>query len=179
MHNTLELRSARAVLEFVHECHEGQRREDGAPFVAHPVEVAAILARHDQPDEIVAGGLLHDVLEKSDADRDELESRFGPRIAALVEALTDDPAIADDAERRAALRLQVAEAGDDAAAIFAADKISKVRELRRRARRAALDGDALARLEHYRESCEMLEALLPGSALVAELKREMGALALA
>jgi (p)ppGpp synthase/HD superfamily hydrolase len=166
----------RAVLEFVHERHAGQRRGDGAPFVAHPVEVASILARHDYPDEIVSAALLHDVLEKSDTGRDELEARFGPRVATLVEALTDDPAIADDAERRAALRLQVAQAGDEAAAVFAADKISKVRELLHRASRGALDGDAAARLEHYRESCEMLAAVLPGSALVAELRREMGAL---
>jgi (p)ppGpp synthase/HD superfamily hydrolase len=169
--------AARAALDFVHERHAGQRREaDGAPFVAHPVEVASILGRHDYPEEIVAAGLLHDVLEKSDTGRDELEARFGRRVAALVEALTDDPAIRDDAERRAALRLQVAQAGDEAGAIFAADKISKVRELRHRARWGALDRDAVARLEHYRESFEMLERLLPGSALVAELRREMGAL---
>jgi (p)ppGpp synthase/HD superfamily hydrolase len=167
---------ARAVLEFVHERHAGQRRVDGAPFVAHPVEVGSILARHAYPGEIVAAGLLHDVLEKSDTGRDELEARFGSQVATLVESLTDDPTIADDAERRAALRLQVAQSGDEAAAIFAADKISKVRELRDTARRAALDRDALARLEHYRESSEMLEALMPDSPLVAELKREMDAL---
>jgi (p)ppGpp synthase/HD superfamily hydrolase len=175
--NTILELDARAALDFVRERHAGQRREaDGAPFVAHPLEVASILGRHGYPEEIVAAGLLHDVLEKSDTGRHELEARFGRRVAALVEALTDDPAIRDDAERRAALRLQVAQAGDEAGAIFAADKISKARELRHRARRGGLDRDAVARLEHYRESFEMLERLLPGSALVAELRREMGAL---
>jgi (p)ppGpp synthase/HD superfamily hydrolase len=168
---------ARTVVEFADERHAGQRREvDGAPFVTHPVEVASILSEHDCPDHMVAAGLLHDVLEKSDTGHDELEARFGTRVAALVVALTDDPAITDEAERRAALRLQVAEAGDEAAAIFAADKISKVRELRHRADRGDLDANSLARLEHYRESCDMLEALLPGSALVSELRREMRAL---
>jgi (p)ppGpp synthase/HD superfamily hydrolase len=175
MNTTLELSAA--AFHFAHERHAGQRREvDGAPFVIHPVEVASLLSQHNYPDEIVAAGLLHDVLEKSEAEREELEARFGPHIAGLVAALTDDPTIADAGERRAALRQQVAEAGDEAAAVFAADKISKVRELRHRARSGDLDRESLERLEHYRESSEMLEALLPGSSLVAELKREMGAL---
>jgi (p)ppGpp synthase/HD superfamily hydrolase len=135
MNTTLELSTAagriadrhpgaRAVLDFAHERHAGQVREvDAAPFVTHPIEVALLLSQHDYPDEIVAAGLLHDVLEKSEVEPDELEARFGPRVAGLVAALTDDPTIADDAERRAALRLQVAEAGDEAAAVFAADKI--------------------------------------------------------
>jgi (p)ppGpp synthase/HD superfamily hydrolase len=73
--------------------------------------VALLLSQHDYRDEIVAAGLLHDVLEKSEVEPDELEARFGPRVAALVAALTDDPTIADDDERRAALRLQVAGGG--------------------------------------------------------------------
>jgi (p)ppGpp synthase/HD superfamily hydrolase len=169
--------AARPVLQFAQERHAGQRREgDGAPFVTHPVEVGSILSENDYPAHVVAAGLLHDVLEKSGAERTELEARFGPRVAGLVVALTDDPAIADDSERRAALRRQVADAGHEAAAIFAADKISKVRELRHRVRRGPLDGNALAKLEHYRQSREMLTALLPGNALVAELTREMRAL---
>ena len=167
----------RRVFEFAHERHAGQRRDvDGAPFVTHPLEVASILSEHNYPDHVVAAGLLHDVLEKSDTDPAELEARFGVPVASLVMAVTDDPAIGDDGERRAALRLQVAQAGDEAAAIFAADKISKAREMRDKARRGALDGDSLARLEHYQESSEMLEELLPGRPLIAELMREMRAL---
>ena len=63
-------------------------------------------------------------------------------------AVSDDPTIEDVARRRAALRRQVAAAGEDAAAVFAADKISKVRELRLRASRGSLDGGGRAKLDH-------------------------------
>ena len=48
----------------------------------------------------------------------------------LVETVSGDPSIVDERERKAALRRKVAAAGSEAAAIFAADKVSKVRELR-------------------------------------------------
>lgn len=81
------------------------------------------------PDHVVAAGALHDVLEDTDAEREELEARFGASVPGLVASLTDDPSIEDESERRAALRRQVASAGEEAKAVFAADKISKTREL--------------------------------------------------
>jgi (p)ppGpp synthase/HD superfamily hydrolase len=148
---------------------------DGAPFVWHPLEVAAILRRHGCPEHVVAAGVLHDVLETTDSQRVELEQRFGRRVADLVAALTDDPSIEDVGERRAALRLQIARAGREAAIVFAADKISKVREIGMRSRKGELDDASVSKLEHYRESFEMLEALLPGHPLVARLRRELRA----
>jgi hypothetical protein len=61
----------------------------------------------------------------------ELQKLFGSRIAALVIAASDDDRIRGYAERKAALRQQLAGAGDGALTLFAADKLSKLRELRR------------------------------------------------
>ena len=48
--------------------HAGQRRQlDGAPFIEHPLEVAAILHDAGAPDHVIAAGILHDTLEKTDA----------------------------------------------------------------------------------------------------------------
>ena len=74
-------------------------------------------------------GLLHDVLEKTGTTRSELQRRFGARVAGLVESVSDDPSIDDYESRKRELRDRVAHAGSDTVAIFAADKISKVREL--------------------------------------------------
>ena len=167
----------RAALAFADERHAGQRRKtDGAPFMMHPVEVACLLQEAGHADHVVAAGVLHDVLEDTDAERGELEERFGPAVAALVSALTDDPTIRDEVERKAALRLQVAEAGRDAAAIFAADKVSKARELRLLADRSALEPSAALKVEHYQESLEMLVSLIPQHPLVERLRLELEAL---
>jgi (p)ppGpp synthase/HD superfamily hydrolase len=161
-------------VEFARAHHEGQRRDaDDAPFVVHPLEVAVLLRDAGYPDHVVATGALHEVLEDTDVDKDELERRFGHDVAELVGALTDDPSIEDAQERRAALRLQVAEAGETAAAVFAADKVSKVRELRMKAERGPLDDASRAKLEHYCESLDMLEQALPGSDLVSCLRTEL------
>jgi (p)ppGpp synthase/HD superfamily hydrolase len=168
----------RDALEFADERHAGQRREtDGAPFMAHPLEVACLLHEAGYSDEVVAAGVLHDVLENSDTGAPEIEDRFGPNVAELVTALTEDPTIEDEAERKKALRRQVARAGECAAAIFAADKVSKARELRLLASRGELGPRARVKIEHYRESLGMLAPIIPGHDLLVQLQMELDALA--
>jgi (p)ppGpp synthase/HD superfamily hydrolase len=166
----------RAALEFADERHAGQRREtDDAPFVVHPIEVASLLHEAGYSDDVIAAGVLHDVIENTETTLGEITQRFGSKIALLVTAVTENAAIADRAKRKAALRFQVAHAGENAAAVFAADKISRSRELRLRARRAPLDRAARAKLEHYRASLEMLAGLIPDPELVKQLRSELNA----
>lgn len=166
----------RDALAFANERHAGQTRDlDGAPFVTHPLEVACLLHEAGYSDDVVAAGVLHDVLEDTDAQPEELASRFGHDVAALVAAVSDDPSIEDPTERKAALRLQVAEAGECASVIFAADKVSKARELRVRMSRGLSRDEDRAKLEHYEASLEMLSDLLPGHHLVDELRMELEA----
>jgi (p)ppGpp synthase/HD superfamily hydrolase len=167
----------RAALAYAEARHRGQRREaDDVPFVAHPIEVAALLEECGYTDPVIAAAVLHDVLEDTDAERQELEEQFGAEIATLVAALTDDPSIGDEAERKAALRLQVAQAGEPVPAIFAADKISKAREVRLLASRQQVDGSLAVKVEHHQESLEMLEQTIPGHELVQRLRTEIDAL---
>jgi (p)ppGpp synthase/HD superfamily hydrolase len=168
---------AQDAVDYARARHEGQRRDaDDAPFVVHPLEVASLLRDAGYPDHVVATGALHEILEDTDANKGELEERFGPKVAELVDALTDDPSIEDKQHRRASLRLQVADAGEEAAAVFAADKVSKARELRMEADRGPLGDYDRAKLEHYRESLGMLEEALPRSELVELLRAELEAL---
>src|SRR4051812_7120090 len=166
----------REALDFAATRHAGQTRDiDSIPFVSHPVEVACLLHETGYSDEVVAAGVLHDVIEDTDVERAELEQRFGVEVATLVAAVSDDPSIEDNAERKAALRLQVAHAGDEAAAIFAADKVSKARELRARARHGRFQRSDEGKLDHYQASLEMLSELIPGHPLVEQLREELGA----
>jgi (p)ppGpp synthase/HD superfamily hydrolase len=166
----------RAALAFAAERHAGQRREaDDAPFVTHPIEVASLLHEAGYSDHVIAAGALHDVIEDTDTRPGDLMERFGSKVALLVTAVTEDPSIEDDRERKAALRSQVARAGDEAAAIFAADKVSKTRELRLRASSGRRDGATGAKLEHYEASLEMLARLIPEHEFVRRLGLELEA----
>jgi (p)ppGpp synthase/HD superfamily hydrolase len=167
----------RGALAFAASHHDGQTRDlDDTPFVTHPVEVACLLHEAGYSDEVVAAGVLHDVLEDTDVERGELEERFGSEVARLVAAVSDDSAIEDHAERKAALRRQVAAAGDCAVAVFAADKVSKARELRARTGYGRFERKDEARIEHYRASLEMLDDLMPRHQLVDRLRTELDAL---
>jgi (p)ppGpp synthase/HD superfamily hydrolase len=73
---------------------------------------------------------VSDLVEKTDVIALDLRQRFGRRITELVLAVSDDERITGYAKRKAALRQQVARAGEEALALFAADKLSKLRELR-------------------------------------------------
>lgn len=122
----------RDALELARQAHAGQLRRgsDGRPYIEHPVAVAEILLEHRFGDEIAAAALLHDVVEKSDTAAAEVRARFGDRIGDLVEALTEDEAIPAYEERKEEHRWRVADAGPDAIAIFAADKLTNVMMLR-------------------------------------------------
>src|SRR6476469_8280664 len=154
-----ELPLARSAYLFARERHRGQRREsDNAAFIAHPLEVAALLETRGYPEFMVAAGVLHDTLEDTDARPRDIVARFGPEIASIVEAVSDDPEIEDYAARKAALRETVAGSGPEVLVVFAADKVAKVRELRARIGRGDDDREAMAaKLEHYRASLDMLE----------------------
>jgi len=166
------LPETRAALAYAEQRHAGQRRKnDGAPFIEHPLEVGWLLYLAGAPDDVIAAGVLHDTIEKTDASEGELRGRFGPHTAELVLAVSEDPEIRGYARRKAALREQVAAAGPEALMVFAADKISKVRELRSSARFPQ------RRLIHYRRCLDLLERLLSDSPLVAQLRVELDRIA--
>ena len=170
-----------AALAFAELRHAGQRRKfDGAPFIEHPVEVASLLCDAGAPDDVIAAGILHDTLEKTSTDMAELRARFGSRTAGLVAAVSEDESIGGYATRKAALRRQVEAAGPEAMMVFAADKVSKVRELAveppdsEAARLAAtVSRTRQRRLIHYRSCLELLERHLANSPLVAQLRSEL------
>jgi (p)ppGpp synthase/HD superfamily hydrolase len=148
---------ARAALRFAKARHAGQYREiDHARFIDHPIEVGRLLRWDGQSEEVIAAGLLHDVLEKTATTCGELERRFGTRISRLVVSVSDDPSVTGYESRKRELRHRVARAGPDTRAVFAADKIAKVRELALLPDHRLREPTVRAKLAHYRASLEML-----------------------
>jgi len=66
-------------------CHADQvRRGSGIPYVQHVMGVALILDRLGFPEDVVIAGLLHDIVEDTDASLADVEDRFGAEVARTV-----------------------------------------------------------------------------------------------
>ncbi|HTW69217.1 MAG TPA: bifunctional (p)ppGpp synthetase/guanosine-3',5'-bis(diphosphate) 3'-pyrophosphohydrolase [Acetobacteraceae bacterium] len=68
--------------------HGTQRRDNGDPYITHPLAVADILAGYRLDTASIATGLLHDVIEDTPVKLPELDKRFGHEIATLVDGVT-------------------------------------------------------------------------------------------
>jgi (p)ppGpp synthase/HD superfamily hydrolase len=123
----------RKALEMAERAHAGQTRNGsgGMAYIHHPVAVAELLAANGFDEETVAAALLHDVVEDSETSIEDVRDRFGPRVAELVATLTEDESIEPYERRKDEHRRYVEAAGGDALAIYAADKLSNIRVLRR------------------------------------------------
>ncbi|MEN3341006.1 MAG: diphosphokinase / guanosine-3,5-bis(diphosphate) 3-diphosphatase [Actinomycetota bacterium] len=73
---------------FAATAHEGQQRQSGEPFIMHPVGVAKICAELRLDEQTLAASLLHDVVEDTGADLDEVRAEFGDEVAHLVDGVT-------------------------------------------------------------------------------------------
>jgi len=73
---------------FSEEAHRGQTRNSGEPYVIHCIEVAKILADLQLDSTTVASGLIHDVVEDTSVELEDVEREFGKEIAAIVDGLT-------------------------------------------------------------------------------------------
>ncbi|HET8815570.1 MAG TPA: HD domain-containing protein [Solirubrobacterales bacterium] len=171
----------RAALEQARADHAGQVRNGsgGMPYVEHPVTVAARLDEHGYREEVLAGALLHDVVEDSATTLDDLREKFGEEVAGLVGVLTDDGSIDSYRERKAEHRERVAAANGEALAIYAADKLTNASTLRAT---FAEEGDAVRtefkvplelKLEIWREDLDLLREKAPELPFLDELDAEL------
>lgn len=70
---------------FATEAHEGQfRKGTQIPYILHPMEAAAIVGTMTTDNEVIAGAVLHDVVEDTDTTIDDIQEYFGDRVAFLV-----------------------------------------------------------------------------------------------
>ena len=76
--------------EMAVKAHEGQIRElTGSPFIVHPLAVMGILRTFNVKDnDILIAAILHDVVEDSSIELEEVEEHFGERVANLVNQVT-------------------------------------------------------------------------------------------
>lgn len=83
-----DIAQVRAAYDFGEAKHRGQFRQTGEPYIFHPLAVARILADMRLDATTVVAAILHDVIEDTDAARDEVEQRFGSDVAYVVDGVS-------------------------------------------------------------------------------------------
>lgn len=118
--------------------HEGKiRKLKNIPYILHPLEVAQIIATMTEDQEIMAAGVLHDVVEDTDTPLDAIREKFGDRIAALVASETENKYPGEDKaltwKRRKEESLLVLKNSKDIGVkmLWLSDKLSNIRSLSR------------------------------------------------
>ncbi len=73
---------------FALKAHEKQKRDEGSPYIIHPVAVANILTELKLDSATIATGLLHDTIEDTHATYSNIKEQFGTEVADLVDGVT-------------------------------------------------------------------------------------------
>ena len=71
------------------EAHKNQFRQEGSPYITHPVAVASILLKLHLDVETVCAGLMHDVLEDSVIKKSYLEKLFGKETIVIIDGVSN------------------------------------------------------------------------------------------
>lgn len=109
--------------------HSGQTRKgEETPYIVHPVVVALILAKHGFSDDVIIGGILHDVIEDTAVSKDDIVRMFGEEVAELVTSVTHNGAHSWK-EKKEKYIASVRTASHSAKAIATADKIANAQSL--------------------------------------------------
>ena len=125
--------------QFAREKHHGQMRKyTGVPYISHPARVAGRTAVHPEATEdMVAAAFLHDTLEDTDANAEELEDLFGTHVSDLVIDLSDPTHLSfgdtykgvPRGKRKAIMRASIAAAPRESRIIKLLDRIDNLREM--------------------------------------------------
>ena len=101
--NEFDVRQLAEAISFAARAHQGHLRKDGrTPYAAHPVRVMMILATEFgvEDRETLAAAVLHDTIEDTRTDHDDLSEPFGARVADWVAALSKDTRLPEDERER-------------------------------------------------------------------------------
>ena len=93
----LNSESLNKAYNFALEAHHNQKRDEGVPYIIHPVAVAKILTELKLDSATITTGLLHDTIEDTNVTYETVKKEFGEEVANLVEGVTKISALEDKA----------------------------------------------------------------------------------
>jgi GTP pyrophosphokinase len=129
---------------FACEHHADQRRKSGEDFIVHPVGVARICAGMRLDTETLCAALLHDTIEDTSAQIEEVRERFGEEIAVIVDGVTKLTGITfqsrDEAQAENYRKMMVAMASDVRVILIKlADRLHNMRTIEAMPKQKQLD----------------------------------------
>ena len=145
--------------KFASEKHQGQVRLSGEPFMEHPLQTAYILAELQLDASSLAAALLHDIPEDTGLPIADIEAKFGPEVAKLVDGITklgkvslSTPGAVASASQAENLRKMLVAMAEDLRVVFIklADRLHNMRTL-----------DALPKDRQLKNAQETLEIFAP------------------
>lgn len=74
--------------DYANVAHSGVTRKSGEPYILHPISVSCILSHMRLDAETLMAALLHDVIEDTDFNKDDITEKFGRTVAELVDGVT-------------------------------------------------------------------------------------------
>ena len=83
------IRRAKAFATQAHASIDQRRKYTGLPYIVHPEAVAELVEATGAGPEVVAAAWLHDVVEDTPVELEQIRQEFGDEVAALVDDLTD------------------------------------------------------------------------------------------
>jgi GTP pyrophosphokinase len=152
-HPKIDSRLLQRGYDVAEECHRGQLRKSGDPYITHPLAVATILAELGMDTTTLVAALLHDTVEDTGLTLDDITVAFGSEVAHLVDGVTklDKVKFGEAAQGETIRKMIVAMARDPRVLVIKlADRLHNMRTLR-----------FLPPAKQERKARETLEVLAP------------------
>jgi (p)ppGpp synthase/HD superfamily hydrolase len=119
--------------DFAFDRHKTQkRRSSGAPYVTHLMDVASLLMKNFASDNVVAAGLLHDVVEDyefTQTTEEEVRKEFGDEITEMVLACSENKDLKEWKDRKMEIISRLKNYSRDIKLIKCADALSNLRDV--------------------------------------------------
>lgn len=125
--------------KFAADAHSGHyRKSTKTPYITHLAGVCKILCEQNCAEDIVTAGILHDTVEDTNTTIQEIEQRFGTRVAELVTGATEKEKMQDNGQeapwvqrKENSIKFYEEKATDEQLLIVAADKLDNIRDISR------------------------------------------------
>lgn len=169
-------------INFAAMAHNGQTRKSTIiPYITHPFAVGMLLQKIKCADEVIAAGILHDILEDTSTTFDDLAEHFGIRVAKLVLAASEQDKSLPWKERKQHTIDGLPHAYLEEIQIITADKLHNLRSIRadiEQDRENVWDRFNRGKRDQHWYYSSIVKALIPRKKeckLIAELVREVKA----
>jgi (p)ppGpp synthase/HD superfamily hydrolase len=176
------MRMVDKAIEFAANAHHGDMRKGtSTPYVTHPFAVGLLLAEAGCAEAVICAGILHDTVEDTDVQPEDLVREFGAEVAALVAGASEPDKDLSWRERKEHTHAFLRSASKDVCMVACADKLHN---LRCQKRDLELKGpEAWDKFNSSRDDqqwyfegiLESLSATLAGESLFVQLQEEVRA----